>query len=42
MITITHNAGMAQVADRVFYMRDGRIERVEVNPAPVSAEEMTW
>ncbi|MBU9728119.1 MULTISPECIES: ABC transporter ATP-binding protein [Diplocloster] len=42
VITITHNAGMAQVADRVFYMRDGRIERVEVNPAPVSAEEMTW
>lgn len=42
VVTITHNAGMAQVADRIFHMRDGAIERVEENPAPVSAEEMTW
>lgn len=42
VVTITHNAGMAQVADRVFYMRDGAIERVEENPSPVSAEEMQW
>ena len=42
VVTITHNAGMAQVADRVFTMRDGRIESVTENAAPVSAEEMTW
>ncbi|WP_312642881.1 ABC transporter ATP-binding protein [Hydrogenoanaerobacterium sp.] len=42
VVTITHNAGMAQVADRVFHMRDGRIERIEVNTSPVSAEEMVW
>lgn len=42
VVTITHNAGMAQVADRVFHMKDGRIERVTENPAPVSAEEMEW
>lgn len=42
VVTITHNAGMAQVADRVFHMKDGRIESVTENPAPVSAEEMEW
>lgn len=42
VVTITHNAAMAQVADRVFHMRDGAIERVEENPAPRTAEEMVW
>lgn len=42
VVTITHNAGMAQVADRVFYMKDGSIERIEENLSPVSAEEMVW
>lgn len=42
VVTITHNAGMAQVADRVFHMKDGSIERIEENPSPVSAEEMVW
>ena len=42
VVTITHNPGMAQVADRVLHMRDGAIERTEENPSPVPAEEMTW
>lgn len=42
VVTITHNAGMAQVADRVFYMRDGKLERMEENSSPVPAEEMKW
>lgn len=42
VIAITHNAGMAQVADRIFHMKDGRIERIEQNPSPVPAEAMVW
>lgn len=42
VMTITHNAEMARVADRVFYMKDGRIERIEVNPSPCMAEELNW
>lgn len=42
VVAITHNAGMAQVADRIFYMKDGRIERIEDQEHPLSVEEMTW
>lgn len=42
VITITHNAEMARVADRVFYMKDGHLVRAEVNPHPVGAEELEW
>ena len=36
------NAEMAKVADRVFYMKDGQIQRVEVNAHPLKAEELQW
>ena len=42
VVTITHNAEMAKVADRVFYMKDGQIQRVEVNAHPLKAEELQW
>lgn len=42
IIAITHNPGMAQVADRVFHMKDGRIAEVTTNPAPLPVEEMSW
>lgn len=42
VMTITHNAEMARVADRVFYMKDGKIERIEVNPFPCTAKELDW
>ena len=42
MVTITHNAEMAKVADRVFYMKDGQIRRVEENAHPLKAEELQW
>lgn len=42
VITITHNAGMAQVADRVFHMKDGRLERITENPTPLPVEELVW
>ena len=42
VVTITHNAEMAKVADRVFYMKDGQIIRVEKNEHPLKAEELQW
>lgn len=42
VMTITHNAEMARVADRVFYMKDGKIERTVRNPSPCPAEELDW
>ena len=42
VIAITHNPGMAQVADRVFHMKDGRIADVVENHSPLPVEEMIW
>ena len=42
VIAITHNAAMAQIADRVFYMKDGRLERIEENESPLPVEELEW
>jgi putative ABC transport system ATP-binding protein len=39
---ITHNAPIARLADRVMYMADGRIARVERNEHKVSAREISW
>lgn len=42
VMIITHNTEIAQMADRVFYLRDGRLSRIEVNENPVPPERVTW
>ncbi|PXX56746.1 putative ABC transport system ATP-binding protein [Hungatella effluvii] len=42
VMTITHNAEMVRVADRVFHMKDGRLQRITVNEHPCQAEELDW
>ena len=42
VVIITHNASIADIGDRVFYVRDGLIDRVIENPSPVSPEEVVW
>ncbi|MDR0434089.1 MAG: ABC transporter ATP-binding protein [Gracilibacteraceae bacterium] len=42
VLVITHNSEVARVAGRVFYMKDGKIDRIEVNPSPLPADELTW
>ncbi len=39
---ITHNAGIAAMADRVISMADGRIAEVHENPRRVQPREITW
>jgi len=42
VIIITHNAGIGAMADRVFHIRDGLIEKTIENSKPVSPEEVVW
>lgn len=39
---ITHNAGIAQMADRVIRLSDGRISEVQENPTKLSPRELSW
>ena len=41
-VVITHNAAIAGMADRVLYLADGRIAKVEANPRKLSADEVRW
>ncbi len=41
-IVITHNAAIAGMADRVLYLGDGRLQRVEINPHKLSPAELSW
>ena len=41
-VVITHNAAIAGMADRVLYLVDGRIARVETNAHKLSADEVRW
>jgi len=41
-IVITHNAGIAAMADRVIRIADGAIREVTSNAAPVAPNEVTW
>ena len=39
---ITHNAGIAQMADRVIHLADGRISEVQVNSSKLAPHELVW
>jgi putative ABC transport system ATP-binding protein len=42
VILITHNAAIAQAADRVVRLRSGQIVEVHDNPQPMPPEEIVW
>ncbi len=42
LILITHNAGVAAMADRVFHFLDGRVVRIETNDTPTSPSRIVW
>ncbi|WP_455220852.1 ABC transporter ATP-binding protein [Kaarinaea lacus] len=41
-VVITHNAGIAAMADRVIHLADGLISEVNVNEHKVSPQEISW
>lgn len=42
LVIITHNAGIAAMADRVFHFLDGRIATIERNATRVAPAEISW
>ena len=42
VIVITHNSAIAQMADRVIHIRNGKVAREEYNEHPLPAEELEW
>lgn len=42
VVIITHNAAIAEVADRVIRLRSGEVVEYHENPAPTPPEEITW
>lgn len=41
-LIITHNAGVAAIADRVVVFADGRVREMQVNTAPKLPRDVTW
>jgi putative ABC transport system ATP-binding protein len=41
-VVITHNAAIAGMADRVIYLGDGRIQKIETNAHKISPSELSW
>ncbi|MNV65649.1 hypothetical protein D3C71_1583580 [compost metagenome] len=41
-VVITHNAAIASMADRVVYLVDGTIARIERNAQRRSPSELSW
>jgi putative ABC transport system ATP-binding protein len=41
-VVVTHNAAIAQMADRVIRIGNGAVQRVEMNPSPLHPRELSW
>lgn len=42
VIIVTHNAALKDMADKIIYIKSGRIEKIEKNASPVPIEEIEW
>ncbi|HHZ17389.1 MAG TPA: ABC transporter ATP-binding protein [Clostridia bacterium] len=42
VILITHNTPIAQIANRIFYIKDGQLSRITANEQPIAPEKVTW
>lgn len=42
VIIVTHNALIAEIADRVIRLKNGQIDKVEVNKHPKNIDEVVW
>ncbi|MDR2047434.1 MAG: ABC transporter ATP-binding protein [Clostridiales bacterium] len=42
VIVVTHNSALADAADKVIRVKDGRIESVSANEKPLTVEEVNW
>jgi putative ABC transport system ATP-binding protein len=42
IVLVTHNAAIAQIADRVVHVSNGAVHKVEINPTPVAPRALSW
>ncbi len=42
VIVITHNSALAQMADRVIHVKNGRSQRVGINSTPLNIDDIEW
>lgn len=42
LVIITHNSSIGQIADRIFHVRDGLVEKITENSSPILPEEVSW
>ena len=42
VIIITHNASIGEMGNRVFYFKDGLIDKIVVNENPIAPEDVSW
>ena len=42
VIVITHNLALAPMGDKVIYMKNGKIHRVDIHDEPVPVERIEW
>jgi putative ABC transport system ATP-binding protein len=41
-IIVTHNSSIAEIANRVVYLKDGRINRIVENKEPLDPDKLHW
>lgn len=42
VILVTHNSAIAPMADRIIYLKNSRVSKIEENKNPTSVEEIEW
>ena len=42
VILVTHNADIAQCADKIIRMKNGKIKEIKINENPVPVKEVAW
>lgn len=42
VIIVSHNAALAQAADKVIHIKNGRIKDITINPMPIDVSEVNW
>ena len=42
IVLVTHNAAIAQIADRVIHISNGAVHNVETNAAPIAPRALSW
>lgn len=42
VVVITHNLALTPMGDKVIYMKNGKVEKVVINPEPTPVERIEW